>query len=49
MTAATLIGSLVIPVFFVLLEGGAERLWRRWRAAVRSRRSALAPTEPRGD
>ena len=49
MTAATLFGSLVIPVFFVLLQGGAERLWRRWRAAARSRRGTLTPSAPRGD
>ena len=34
MTSATLIGIFVIPVFYVLLQGGAERLWRR-RAAHR--------------
>jgi HAE1 family hydrophobic/amphiphilic exporter-1/multidrug efflux pump len=48
MTAATLIGIFVIPVFFVLLQGGAERLRERRRAAPRRRRE-LAPAGPRGD
>ena len=43
MTAATLVGSFVIPCFFVWLQGGAESLQQRWRAAVRSRRTPLEP------
>ena len=42
MTSATMIGIFVIPVFYVLLQGGAERL-RRWRGA--HRRSAPASGE----
>ena len=33
MTAATLIGIFVIPVFYVLVQGGAERMQEAWRAA----------------
>ena len=39
MTAATLVGTLVIPAFFVLVQGGAEGLQARWRAVMKSRRS----------
>jgi hydrophobe/amphiphile efflux-1 (HAE1) family protein len=37
MTAATLIGIFVIPAFYVLLQGGAERVQRRWHAGFRHR------------
>ncbi len=41
MTAATLVGSFVIPFFFVWLQGGAESLQQRWRAAVLRRRAPM--------
>src|SRR4030095_13846574 len=46
MTAATAIGIFVIPVFYVLLQGGAERLWQQRRAAARGRRRTLTPAAP---
>ena len=39
MTAATLVGTFVIPAFFVLVQGGAEGLQARWRTLLRSRNS----------
>jgi HAE1 family hydrophobic/amphiphilic exporter-1/multidrug efflux pump len=42
MAAATLFGSFVIPVFYVLVQGGAERLRDRWRAYVHRRDAAGA-------
>ena len=37
MAAATLIGIFVIPVFYVLVQRGAERMQGAWRAALRGR------------
>ena len=34
MTVATLLGIFLIPVFYVLLQSGAETLQRRWRAML---------------
>jgi HAE1 family hydrophobic/amphiphilic exporter-1/multidrug efflux pump len=45
MTAATLIGIFVIPVFYVLLQGGVERVREQMPAR---RRRVLAPAAPRG-
>jgi HAE1 family hydrophobic/amphiphilic exporter-1/multidrug efflux pump len=39
MTTATLLGILVIPVFYVAIQGGAERLGQRWRTASFARRA----------
>jgi len=41
MTAATVVGSFLIPAFFVLLQGGAERAQARWRSMT-----GRAPSEP---
>ena len=44
MTAATFGGIFVIPVFFVLLQGGAERVRKRWRTAQRARSGRPLPS-----
>jgi HAE1 family hydrophobic/amphiphilic exporter-1/multidrug efflux pump len=50
MTAATLGGIFVIPVFYVLVQGGADRLQRRWRMVFRGERGRdHAESGPRTD
>jgi HAE1 family hydrophobic/amphiphilic exporter-1/multidrug efflux pump len=46
MTAATVVGIFFIPVFYVMLQGGAEYLQQRWRTAFHRRSRPPEPSTP---
>jgi HAE1 family hydrophobic/amphiphilic exporter-1/multidrug efflux pump len=49
MTVATLLGIFLIPVFYVLLQSGAEALQQRWRAWLGRARPEDDASAPSGD